>query len=595
MYNSSMYQGLKKILHEITTIAESSDPEWVAERRQFFENHVIRTAARMVRIRANQHALLTEAFDEAVAKYWSDITAENITLKPVNIMFTHLVYFLGDNYKDVYVHPNLPLDNPLIVEAYANTHSYNLGMALFEEKLYKEYKESLGTPKEKAWIDQATTWRRIKRTQTMSLERCLRNYTTLPATLPDHIILGIAELIRTALKPVELLFAEKDTDFAEMYAAGGPSSCMVATSGSASGWRDWMLKQGIVPASFYAYHPYTKGAYIKKNGRVVARAILFNIGGKWKYCRIYYSNDGAKRTFIQAMKAHGITECIGDPLSHWRNIKGMLPFTFRVPARKIPNRKNTYFMPVPYNDHARGNCKAVLHTDTEEPYFEVTMYDNEKGNVEMGLTKGYHEDGDGIKCTYCRCTIRENRTSFPMLEGDGVFCSSACVNSYEENGYSYCVAETGEGVFYAVPVNKAFITLDNRTYTNLKAAFTRGARPVTGLRGTEAENPFLYSVRYNAMTINSNSLMLAFENYTEFNKKFMTKAIREQQLLFESVPLTGDVKKQRNARTDLPVVQINGSCSYINEAAERVKVYRSKWSVDEQMVSVADYFLELAA
>ncbi len=94
----------------------------------------------------------------------------------------------------------------------------------------------------------------------------------------------VVEVFDAARRPAQLTYAETPADFVTMYGSG--------------------------PISRYANYPHSKGAYLTKEGSVIARAILFEdmISAIWRYGRIYSINPEVTRQFRAALESNGITE-----------------------------------------------------------------------------------------------------------------------------------------------------------------------------------------------------------------------------------------------------------------------------------------------
>ncbi len=151
---------------------------------------------------------------------------------------------------------------------------------------------------------------------------------------------NIANRIDNVRKPMELIYADTPEDYVTMYGSG-PHSCMAFSGEGKENWK-FFKEYNLCPASWYAYYPNTRGAYVLKADKVLARVMLFLDDGKWRYGRIYpIPGANIREKFVETLQAQGITELKG-------NHRPTPGISFTIPGVLI--KDNNYGCPWPYFD-----------------------------------------------------------------------------------------------------------------------------------------------------------------------------------------------------------------------------------------------------
>lgn len=567
MYHSHIRKAQRHLFDTLLTFADDA-PVFASEVRTFLDNPVMALASRLIRLRANGHTRLQDAFVAACESVRSVLPQRPET---TGWFLTRLATM--NKQCEVVVHSNLTLNIPASTLAYQNCFPETIGFFVLTDGLYDEV---LANPQ--AWNPLNRAWKRLKRTNTLSMSKFIRDFTNLPSSVPDHIILTIAERIAQHNKPAELLFANTPEEFVRMYATDGPQSCMQANSSYAKTWKDWMpVECNIVPTVFYSYFPLTKGAYIIRDGRVAARAILYMIKTgdkeKWYYSRLYFHNEGLQKIMIAALNEHGISQCPnnGEPMHHWLANK-QVPCSFKIPGYYRRNSK-VPFWPYPHLDHGRPNSLGYTW-DEDAKEFTIHYGDSSivKGSVTVGVpsTEGFVEKINKCVCAYCG----NIKASSLMVKGLGnYYCNEACViNS------GLCIASDGEGTRSVMLVTDAWATTSGEYFTNYQAARRRGAGAVIGMWGTYPECDVLLGFNgneYKDTTIYTERINYAYVINTTVYKNMSARSANTTKYSSDVSKLDLNIKTQKTVlfeeHGDMPSkITVNGDREVINKLKAKI-------------------------
>lgn len=368
---------------------------------------------------------------------------------------------LGATPDTIRIYPNLILD-------YIDSESLNLCSWILAWDILDTFSANLKADladdrKKQGWqpLDRATD--RLNRYEDIPTARALKRYSGL-CDDADNFIRDVAAGIDEQRKPVELIFAEKPEDFVDMYRTG-PQSCMSWVSAGAEG-RGWAFMPDQVkihPTSFFAYHPYTKGAYIKFKDTVACRTICYQQeDGKWYYGRIYSTNAKMLSVFENGLKERGITKLSG---RFNRKAKFEIDsFQHKQVAAK--------FMPRPYFDDMESNF-LISYDDKTDKFTVDTSKPAKTSNA--GTTGGYVTVTQ-VNIVTCACGSRNSGSSALIQSPDGLhfFCNSACAQRV-----NYCYAFRSDGTRVYVPTSETFFDkYATRHYTNREACVLQNGYPV---------------------------------------------------------------------------------------------------------------------
>lgn len=398
-----------------------------------------------------------------------------------------LVVFTPDKLDHVRVYTNIILDGV--------THEQIKNIDILEVKTvlstfidaYKKDMSGTIPNAEKRWEGQDRINARIGKYTDMTIAAALTNVFNFKTLYTkDDKIRDLATKIEIARKPLELLFADKPEDFMIMYGPTGPHSCMVAGQGV---WKD-MEKHGVTATSFYAVFPWTRGAYIMKRGKVVARVILFadpakskselmgyptydkEQGSGWAYGYIYAATTQDNMELVKALKSRGI-----GPLD--KSNGGMAKGNTFIPPSghriKAPAFRafDDYITPFPFFDNMdyRGSG-FFAEFDSEAKEFIIHHQKDANGSVPANNRNGYLKASDykTQTCDHCKKIFTKGLKGFNTDDGH-LYCSKVCFSIA-----GYIEVHQGNGPMYTSATNKSnFVEAgDGLLFTNLKAAMHSG-------------------------------------------------------------------------------------------------------------------------
>lgn len=359
---------------------------------------------------------------------------------------------------------------------------------LFWDNLQAE----LADPKKaKGWETNYRAWRRVRKSETLTVQRALIKYANIynresgeyiPASeAPDHIIRDVGGRISDVFMPPQIKWTQTPEDYAEMYKIGGPESCMTIGEGIHHNFKFLLDEFGICPASFYYYHPYSQGVFLKERGKVQARAIVFNQPArregersKW-YGRIYSNSGRAEDTLRKELHKHGYYS----PSDAMRPEEGDAGNCIASTQFEIPvyhSKKHGGVIPVPHLDHIGVDINGK-HDKERDVVVITTNCNGEDHNVNSG-TNGFIPIFilSNQKCSRCNHTIRDARHAIAPQDSHDIYC---CAEHAEDSGYVPALQNDGARV-WAYHENCLQDAVDrSQWYTNEAAAKAQGAVPYT--------------------------------------------------------------------------------------------------------------------
>lgn len=359
---------------------------------------------------------------------------------------------------DVLVFPNMPLPDAVVNDIYSLSsvtaeYSGHDVLSLIEKDIAE------ANPAKYATIHRAV--RLFGRRERMPFTRALARYTrpVHKSMLDPERINQLGEHYADAIRGFTITWCESPEDYIKMYERG-LNSCMVA--GGNAGNRDWgfmLTELNINPTSFFFYHPNTKGAYVHRDGKVIARCITYegtlSCGTPIKgYGRIYSSSKTVESKFIQSLEKCGYTR-LNEP-AHFS-------CTFKVPKRRSTMAKGDVF-PLPYFDNLTGNI-FVNEKEDKDNFVVRCNIDNSVGvKLTMNSTSGCLVfNGKRDVCAVCNKFV-----NFPITAQDGTkFCSDAHAAHL---GYQYQIRSDGHMVLAPLTYRSIRVLGSDTYYTNLAAA-----------------------------------------------------------------------------------------------------------------------------
>lgn len=421
---------MRKKFHDIFKYCET--PQHVIDKwEKFFDNcntnPVMDKAIEIITAQVANVKKLSEVFssvDNDIYARYREQEKPLITLHPTD--FTQLRV-----YENIIIssHNDSDLDNISIFDA-------GIVFKTFMANYTKDMSNEIPNSSQK-WETPERIEKRLNTYIDMPTARALSRYTNLDKLYPPEKNTRIRDFalgVDDYRKPMELSFAETPEDFCIAYGSG-PSSCMTLHGGNAAKFK-WMWDNKFCPASFYAYFPYTRGAYIAKNKKVIARTILFkdpNDEKKWSYGRIYADTNEITTKFISSMEAVGITslEKRADYTKH-RVFTVPDGTSFKIPG--VPYSKpGVMCMPWPFFDNMEYHGKGFYASyDKKTNEFIITF--NSKGNKDKEYLPVQNQNGvllsvdySDKQCDYCKQYHREKGFPWQMTNDGGAFDSLECM------------------------------------------------------------------------------------------------------------------------------------------------------------------------
>lgn len=407
----------------------------------------------IVKEHAAQVNRFVELARETNSKLWDNVTYPIPLIIPA-----------PDKLNELRVFPNILLNSYSGLENATAAYCHEL----FRDFL-KEYEADLADDKRKQkWEPLDRAQNRLSQYHDMTTATALTRFVFKENQLKPAQIRDFAESIDLCRKPMEIKFAESPKDFVHMYESG-PTSCMGFSAGDKHQW-EFMLKQGQCPTSWYSYFPYTKGAYAEKNGKIVARTILFmnpKHDKNWKWVRIYSTNPEITQKFTQSLAEMGITQA-----GEARIEEGL---EFKVPG--IKGQTSGYAAAFPYLDAPINKGEGSWKVSFDNKTNEFTFYFKTKGKDNL-IGRGGHVisiDYMALYCSTCNTKINARDNGVTQVEGDHVFCSDACACT---EGYVKVMDGTGRNI-YKMPSPELIDTnIPFNKMSTIKAATDRGFFPI---------------------------------------------------------------------------------------------------------------------
>lgn len=333
----------------------------------------------------------------------------------------------------------------------------------------------------KKWENEERVIKRLSEFHSYPTAQVLTNHLNMKDTYKDDQIRDLALKIDTVRKPMELIFADKPEDFIIMYSEnGGIHSCM----SHKNGW-DFMKKSGNTATSFYAYFPYTRGAYLMKNAKVVARVILYtdpkqditdmgypnfnkSKAEKWYYGVPYTTNPEAHKELMKALSSRGY-EPISNTPGQDRGNHFLVPNSLEMIIPGIPHQSN-YISPFPYFDNMDYTGTGFSCTfDTETKNFSFTYKKGNTGNIPQHHQSGYISSLDYMSKKCMHCDITKSTKWIGTYDGD-LYCSYSCAQLH---GYTQVYQGHPEPIYTKIKdISKFVISVDGKVFTNGPAANT---------------------------------------------------------------------------------------------------------------------------
>lgn len=430
------YKNVRNILMNMLGECDSSKLSFDNDYKVFEETPALRVACRLVRAVAHDA-----------------IKLDNILRREGGVDFKYKALMMpGPDAETVRVFTNLPVDKwdnenelkvcspymygPVVLKTLAETIMADLGDAR----------------KSKAWEGTRRCISRLKRSEVMPVARALTRYTNIQEEMGwrDDQIRNLADMVVEQRKPMELLYADEPHQFVDMYSSG-PESCMSAIPGKP--FEFLYDDHDSHPTAFFAFHPYTRGVYVKKRTRdgvkVVARCIIYQQeDGKWYYGRIYTTGSHSiYDKFVSNMQDAGIMELRN---AFRRDV------TFTIPGYRMDEAVDDedddelgyagdYAMPVPYFDNLGGWIKATWDKKAKTFTVEIAGTRNIESNVDMASTAGFTTSRriSVEECACCGSRIRYDSERHTHQSNGNIYCSLSCVR---EAGYIYALRSDGRGI-----------------------------------------------------------------------------------------------------------------------------------------------------
>lgn len=434
-------------------------------------------------------------------KYTNDIKDMNEFMS--NVISTEVITFINAQLRPLVVLTPDKIDHlriyqNIIVDGSGNSYPQQVSVleatSVFSHFI-SSYEHDLTIPGgEEKWKTVERISARLNAYVDMPTARALTRYFNMEKHMSDDKIRNLAEKIDTARKPMEIIYADRPEDFVIMYGSG-THSCMSTDAFKGSAYS--FFGDNMTPTSFYAYLPWTRGAYIMKNGKILARVILYalpekvegdykemgwpnfnkSIGKLWEHGYIYGANEQATREFTKVLRSNGIR-----PLGDKNGGKGGGQYAcpddkpFLVPGIKYGRE---YAMPFPYFDNMNYYGKGFYASfDSKTNNFEITyLTKNNRGAINIQERKGFLQSSDYVArmCEHCNTTKAAKWVTTIINEHSPVshlFCSNTCAQavgfSVVYNGIGELLVKVKDLSIYTKSYDGQFL------FTNQEAAKRQG-------------------------------------------------------------------------------------------------------------------------
>lgn len=337
------------------------------------------------------------------------------------------------------------------------------------------------------WETQERSKKTLLKHHKMGVSKLITRFTDAEKQLTPSGIRDKATKVEEELAPVCLHIAETPEEVADMY-EGGPQSCMVTSSSEATCWREPYLegKIGCVhPTWFYGHSPEISGAYIKRKGKIVARAMVYQLkGAKEKtYGSIYSATGEHNRKLKDLLEENGYKQESGGV---------RLTVSFRIPV-EFSEYERDYLCPIPYVDNLLSTGIHVSFDSSKEE-FVIDVSGTGSCNVSFGSTRGFAPAKEVTHTLSCSCCGNKLRGQSMKVHGEPrlIFCGVTCavrmgfVQAAQKDG-TQVLKHRGE-VIHALP---------NRYYTTKASALYHGCLPVIHYLGERLTNSTPYAAGTN--------------------------------------------------------------------------------------------------
>ncbi len=422
--------------------------------------------------------------DDPVANLVCTIISENsAAVKRMNTLLAEVsVTYIPTSYPLIIPSPNSPTElrvyPNIIIDDHSSLDSISTTYCQSQLKTFlTQYDEDIADEKRKQkWVPQDRAEKRLLEFVDMPTARALGRYVFTDGKLKDHQIRDFAEAIDTNRKPLELVFCKTPEDYVTMYGSG-PHSCMGFSAAEKDNWA-FLKPENLCPTSWYHWNEYTGGVFALKNGKVIARTILFKSEGDkdWSWVRIYASNDEVKKKFLQSLAEQGITQCQRPTIKEG--------YKFTVPGIK---KGSVWAAPWPYIDspipcsHSTGQSWNVTY---DKNTYEFTFYFNNKKYDVVQSRSGHiiSSDYSTMECSSCGKVIKKNEVLNVRVDHEYyIFCSDTCAVT---EGFVKVVDGTGTMVFKQY--SDELVDCQENSFvkfSTIKAASDNGLYPIMDERG----------------------------------------------------------------------------------------------------------------
>jgi hypothetical protein len=334
-----------------------------------------------------------------------------------------------------------------------------------------------------AWATKERIVAKLNKYIDLATSTAMARYVKWPDEAKEDMVRDFADNITDHRKPLELSFAVTPEDYTIMY-GNGPHSCMINTGPNKEKWKE-LTNAGLCPASFYAYFPYTKGCYVVKRNKVVARSILYcypSDMNTWYYGNIYAATPVIREKFINSMEQAGISNLL--KTADYTTNRIYVPpknLKFKIPG--IPKYNNNkvitdYVMPWPYFDNMEYYGKgfyASFDDDTKE--FTIIYSHNNCDNSQMlpvrvqsGMV--YASSYKTRICDLCKEKIDPHKNTIQSHDGDKIFCSEK--HARQSGLLPHYTVQGNIAWLYPTKSSVSIFNNPHRMFTTLDAAMRSG-------------------------------------------------------------------------------------------------------------------------
>jgi hypothetical protein len=436
-----------------------------ASLQDFQNDRIFRAATHLVRATAVQYTNLIGQITMLLQKEFRRSSASASIFKP-----GHIIIPVPKDPTNVMVFTNFTVDSNDLNDLRNVCWALNTKVL---KTFYTDYQKDLKDSAKKAgWATFKRSLKRIHKHEVMPLTRALTRYTKATEELGETLIRDLCSAYEETVKGVELVWCDDDpTKYMEMYETG-PASCMSpqAGVGGVAGVRPWLWLRDthkVHPASIFAYSPHVKGVFSKaKDGKVAARAMVYEKPGKKEFGRLYGGNDRQRLQLANALKALGYAPLNG--ILDFESIRGQCwdhAYKWEVPGFQAPEHLGSGMcLPMPYMDN--HTVRLYVEYDEERNVFVIEANGKTPPNVNCQSTIGFITAAslNESKCHVCGEHLAERKII--SQDGNGVFCGNNCAVAAD---YTHAFRDDGTQVW--IPRDQCIKDMyDNTYYTTESAA-----------------------------------------------------------------------------------------------------------------------------